>query len=83
MKTTVSQKPQSHQEIAKVLAVTLLKQKRKISYAEIEALSSITGSENDADEIVDYLINTMQAKKSLIKKSNYPVLAWDTILTIN
>jgi len=82
MKTTGRTTFQSKREIPKLLAASLLKQNRKLSYTEIEALPLVQ-SPNDVEEIVKYLQQTMQARKIVVKKDDYPILRWDTVLIIS
>lgn len=71
----------ANRDMAKLLAAGLLKKRRHISYTEIEALPMVH-SKSDLQEVVEYLIETLKAEKSNIKTDDYPVLRWDTVLTL-
>jgi len=65
----------------KLLAACLLKVKRKLSYSQIEALPMVR-TQSDVEEIIEYLVRTMNAEKNVEKRADYPILRWETILTI-
>lgn len=72
---------QLKRDAGKLLAAGLLKQQRKLSYSEIETLPMVS-TQRDVEEIIEYLIQTMNAEKNVEKKDDYPILRWETILTL-
>lgn len=82
MKTTSKTSFQSKTEISQLIAANLLKQNRRLSFTEIESLPLVQGR-NDVDEIVKYLQRTMHAQRIVVKKDDYPILRWDTVLVIS
>lgn len=81
MQKTTMPRSQLKRDAGKLLAAGLLKQQRKLSYSEIETLPMVR-TPNDVEEIIEYLIQTMNAEKNVEKKDDYPILRWETILTL-
>ncbi len=81
MQTNTMPTSRFKRDAGKLLAAGLLKQQRKLSYSEIETLPMVH-TQRDVEEIIEYLIRTMNAEKNVEKKEDYPILRWETILTL-